>query len=191
VIVDNFPAYSAAAKKLLQTKQGRDEFRRLYGDYFVRGYTLGADAGMCLSAKTDSHKTEENLKIKVTVKVLCFSHSEEHIEASQTEDLSATLHVCGYNSQTGQCETLDTQSTSNFDQNRIRALATKYMGAVSKLESDVRRGLHELKLEEGARLHPSVAFDLCRAGLVVQLLLFPHARTQEYLDASLHRQVEN
>jgi hypothetical protein len=181
VVLDDFPKYSEAALKLLGQPGGATKFRKLYGDFFIRGFTLGADAGICLAAHAHSTDTKEQLKVKLTVKVLFWSASVEHEETTENHEGSADLKVVGYSTMAGEFEKLETESTSYWDQQRVRDVATKYMRVISSLEKDVRANLTELKLKEGARVPLTEAFGLCRSGIVVQLLLFPHARTEQYL----------
>ena len=188
-MVDHFPSYSAPARQLLGSADGQSKFRKLYGDYFIQGFALGADAGVCLAAHSHSKDSQEQLKVKITVKILFSSASEEHVETSENHEASADLNVCGYSTMGGDSEKLATTSTSSYDQERIRNIASKYMKTVASLEADVKRAMQDLKLKEGGQGQQSSAFDICRSGLVVQVLLFPYALTQEYLDLVHSREV--
>lgn len=182
VILDRFPRYSKPVRRLLNSKNGEKEFRELYGDFFIRGYTLGADAGVCVTARFDSHSSKEELQVKVTVRILGWSKSAEHRESTQSSEVSAALSLCGYSTLKGESESLETKSVSASDQAKLGAVAVKYNTLVARLESDVKKGMQELNLIEGARIPASQAFGLCRSGLAVQLLLFPYALTQDYVD---------
>lgn len=177
----NFPRYSEEAKRLLASTDGRKKFSDTYGDYFVRGFVLGADAGICLSAHSNSKDSTEQLKVKVTVKVLFVEKSAEHEEMSENHEASAELKVCGYSTVFGQSEALETRSTAYSEQQRIRSIVTKYTRVVTELEPLIKARMAELKLKEGADVKVSQVYDIYRSGLVVQLLLFPHARTYEYM----------
>ena len=117
------------------------------------------------------------------MKLLFWSASVEHEETSENHEGSADLRVCGYSTISGEAGSLETQSTSSWDQDRVRNVAASYMKVINNLEKTVTESLQQLQLEEGAHVPLSSAYELCRSGIVVQLLLFPYARTEQYLHA--------
>jgi hypothetical protein len=181
VMLGQFPRYSASARRLLGSVDGQKKFQKLYGDFFIRGYTLGADAGVCVTAQFDKDSSKESLQVKVTVTILGWSESVEHNESTESSKVSASLKFCGYSTLYNKTESEETKSSLASDQAKLGRLAAKYTNLVSRLEADVKRSLGELKLVEGGVVPAATAFELCRSGLVVQLLLFPHALTQEYI----------
>lgn len=164
------------------------EFKKLYGDFFVSGYVLGADAGICLSSDVHDRSEKESLKITVTVKVLFVSASASHTEEHAKEESSASLSVCGYSTMQNVNESVATRSASLVEQGEVQEVAARYMAMVASLEDDARERLRKLALlKEGHRLPLSTGFDACRAGLVVQLLLSPFSRMEEYVRVSSRR----
>lgn len=180
-MVDRFPAFTESSTQLLRSSGGPEKFRQLYGDYFVRGYTLGADAGLCLSARSHDRSQTESLKITVTVKVLWTSASASHTEERKEQAADAAMSICGYTTLRNEVDVVETKSASVFDQTRVRAVASKYMDRVAALEAEARLRLKELNVKDGQYAPTSTVLDMSRSGLVVQLLLFPFARLEEYV----------
>lgn len=183
VILGQFPRYSTTAKRLLGSRDGQNKFRRMYGDYFVRGYTLGADAGVCVIAQFYSNSSVDKMQVKVTVKVLGFSKSAVWNESKESSDVSASLKCCGYSTLQNKSDSDETKSARGADQTRIAQMAAPYTRMVSRLKADVEKSMGAMNLVEGAVMPAARSFELCRSGLVVQLLLFPHALTQGYIDS--------
>jgi hypothetical protein len=171
------------ALALLNSADGPTKFRSIYGDYYVCGYELGADAGACMSASTESSKTTETKEITVAVKVLFYSASTTHKSSSSTTTSSSTMSFCSYNSleQTNRSLSIPAKA-STYEQTYLQQIATEHMQKIASLSSEVRKRLKDLDLDDGEKLPWSICQSICQSGLVVELLLAPFSRLNQYIE---------
>jgi hypothetical protein len=189
------PPLTQAAIKLLRSHAGADKFRKVYGDFYVCGYVLGADAGACLSAVTDTREQSEKLEVAVTVKVLFFKSTVTHTETKSSVKSSVDFHFCGYNTLENKTEAMQFKTPDNTSQvgwfrpildkvqeTQIRDAANTAMAKVSALEKEVRKRAKKLQLRDGKRIPLDLTRDICEEGIVIELLLAPFARLGEYVE---------
>ena len=181
VLLKRSPIFSPTAIKVLQTK-GEEAFRQRYGDFYVCGYELGADAGACLSAASSSKSEYERLKITVTVKVLWVSKSISHEETSSSFSSAATFTFSGYSTLDREALTLSRVAWSVHGLANEQQAAALYMKKIACLEEEVRRVMSRLGLADGQDLPLSSAAQICESGIAVQLLLAPYARLNQYVE---------
>jgi hypothetical protein len=182
-VLDTSPVLAQSALVLLDSADGSARFRSAYGDYYVCGYELGADAGACMSASTESTTTTESLEITVAVKVLFYTASTTHTESSSSFNTSSSMNFCGYSSLEQKVDDLTTPNRSSVDeQAQLQQVAADYMKKVGSLDSDVRKSLADLGLKDAEKLSLSVCPRVCQSGLVVELLLAPFARLNQYVN---------
>ncbi|KAK4205405.1 hypothetical protein QBC40DRAFT_320126 [Triangularia verruculosa] len=183
VVVDETPPLSRESMRILQSQDGQAKFRKRYGDYYVCGFALGADAGACMSASTESMSSKETLEITVKVKLLFFTASATHTETWESSSQSSSMSFSGYSTldpnQQPFALTLSSNQSVNpgRDEMILRQHAMVYLDKVSSLTTEVWKKLQELGLtEDGAELKLADCTRLCKSGLVVELLLAPYAR---------------
>ncbi|KAK4169842.1 hypothetical protein QBC43DRAFT_283407 [Cladorrhinum sp. PSN259] len=184
VVLDRTPVLSEEALKVLQSGPGGEErFRKRYGDFYIAGFVLGADAGACMSASTESRSSKETLEITVKVKVLFFSASYTHTEVTEEHSSSSSISFSGYS-------TLDNVQpcaltlSGNSQGNELRVLqmrAKEYLNKVAGLQKHVETVMKDVGLVDGGTLKLGDCMRLCRSGLVVELLLAPFARLNQYV----------
>jgi hypothetical protein len=68
------PALSNDAHDVL-LKGGVAAFQSAYGDYYVAGFKLGAESGICMSFSENDRSESESWSITITVKFLFMSAS--------------------------------------------------------------------------------------------------------------------
>lgn len=181
VIANEAPALSADARNLLRKQGGLEEFYNLFGDFYVCGYELGADAGATLSAATHSSKSVETLTLTVTVRVLFFEESLTISKTISEESQSYSMTFTGFNTIESTATSTTSQSLSLAEQTRMQNTATAYLKTVGSIDEQVRTKLAHLGLKDGQELALSQCGEVCRSGLVVQLLLAPISRLNEFV----------
>ncbi|KAK0629293.1 hypothetical protein B0T17DRAFT_615088 [Bombardia bombarda] len=183
IVLDGPLPFSPEAVMLLCARDGPARFRQRYGDYYVCGYELGGDAGACLSASSASKSKTETLELTVTVKVLFVKVSVTHKTSSSSSSAESKLSFSGYNTLTKQTESVAVVSKRAYDEKQalINQAAVRYLATVANLPQEVRKRMRQLKLCDGQALPLNACADICQSGLVVQLLLAPYARLNQYV----------
>lgn len=123
-----------------------------------------------------------HLEVTVTVKVLLVEVSASWSDAWSTADSAASFTVCGYSTLDGQNNSVDMKDNSRRAQDNLAKVATAYLSKVRNLDARVEEVLGNLGLQDGKVLPLAQASRLCRSGLVVQILLAPYARLNEYVE---------
>lgn len=180
-MIDQTPRLSSTALSLLRNPGGLSKFRKAYGDYYVCGYELGADAGATLSATDKSSKKDETLALTVAVKVLFVEKSVTTTTTTTTMSSSSAMKFSGYSTLHHDTKSLTSESLSVAEQTGLQNAASTYLKKVASLDHDVRDALKDLGLKEGQTLPLSSCSELCKSGLVVQLLLAPLARLNDFV----------
>jgi hypothetical protein len=182
VIVDETPPLSEEAITLLQMTDGQERFRKRYGDFYISGFALGADAGACMSAATSSKATSETLAVTVQVKVLFWSKSTAYSKTTQTTSMEASISLSGYS--TLDLEPMQMQTgphTSAQEMLTLNKVADGYMTRVRELQPTVMYLMEDIGIRNGAKLPLGDCVKLCESGLVAELLLEPYARLSDYV----------
>ena len=170
---------------MLQSGRGAEErFRKRYGDFYVCGFVLGADAGACMSASTEARSSQESLEITVKIKTLFFEASATHTERKSEQSASSSIAFSGYSTLDGAppCALALAGGLSAGDQRVLQLRATEYLDKVKGLPQQVRKVMQEVGLVDGGGLALADCTRLCRSGLVAELLLAPFARLNQYVE---------
>ncbi|KAL7911421.1 hypothetical protein GGI35DRAFT_492692 [Trichoderma velutinum] len=174
------PPLSQAAKILLQSQDGPTLFSKLYGDYFVAGYVLGADSGACLAASNAANSSTKTITTTVEVKVLWSEFTETTSSTHIQQSASSDLAFYGY-------DTLDNINVSlraglGQPTDHIREAARVCMAKTNALQSRLKERLGELDIKEGNM----ASVDQCRltvdGGIVVELMLVPYRSLKQYVE---------
>ena len=185
VMINQTPPLSSAAVALLRATDGPRTFQKEYGDYYVCGYELGADAGATLSATSKSSKMDETLTLTVTVKVLFFEGSATVTTTTTEMSSSASMSFSGYSTLHNDALSLQSNSPSVTEQGKLQRAASTYLERIGSLDHQAREELKRLGLVDGQILPLSYCTQICTSGLVVQLLLAPFARLNEFVALTL------
>ena len=182
VLLHPTPSLSSSAIGTLQGPGGQKEFRKIYGDYYVCGYELGADAGATLSAINKSSRSDETLILTVAVKVLFFEESVSTSTTTSMANASSSLKFNGYSTLHGDQKSITSETISSSSQVDLQQEASIYLKKVASLDHVARTTLQNLGLQDQQALPLSDCSKLCQSGLVVQLLLAPLARLNEFVN---------
>ena len=176
------PSFSVAAKKMLRSQDGATQFRKVYGDFYIWGYELGADAGTTMSASTETLTSRQILTLTLTVRVLFWEETTPPITKTWEEaSATSTLDFCGYSTLGAKSEQTAFKGSSAEEQQQLQRQAKVYLEQIASLHTNVRSRLAEVGLKDGEKLPFSACSRICRSGLVVQLYLAPFARLDEYV----------
>lgn len=154
----------------------------MYGDYYVCGYELGAEAGATLSAATKSSSSEETLTLTIKVKLLFFEATAPPITTTKkSSDASTSMSFCGYSTLQHEASSLTCSNLSMAEQQQFQRASSAYLQMIASLDQDVRKVKERLKLKDGHTLPLSDCTAICQSGLVVRLLLAPFARLNAFV----------
>ncbi len=176
---------SQAALNILRSGRGAEKrFWQRYGDFYICGFVLGADAGACMSASTESRSSQESLEITVQVKTFFFEASATHAESKTERSASSSFAFSGYSTLDGgqPCALALASGSSAHDQRILQLGATAYLDKIKGLPQQVRKVMQEAGLVDGGSLALADCTRLCRSGLVAELLLAPFARLNQYVE---------
>jgi hypothetical protein len=182
VALERPPKFSREAAGILTQVDGEPGFRERYGDYYVYGYELGAEAGACISAESSTYDSAESRKITVTVKTLFGSASTSHKETFQEHQSSVKLTFSGFSTLHGEVKSYPGTPgpASVADLLALQEGANANMARVARLDHELQERMTSLGLTGGGQLPWHLCGEICRAGLVVQLLLAPFRTLVEY-----------
>lgn len=155
-------------------------FRELFGDFYVSGFVLGADAGASVSADTRFSSAEEVNELTVKVKFLFIEAEHKEKSASKTSSLSASLNFCGYS--TLEKKTIVAgKDSSQASEQQIHELASSFMPKIHGLQKEVGERVIGLGLKDGGTLALTAAARIYQSNLVIQLILSPFGRLGEFV----------
>lgn len=175
----NEPLLSPDALQLLASgRDGPRLFSAKYGDYYVAGFELGADAGACLAAKASARLSTETVSLSLTVKVLFVSKTIEKNTTTSDYSASADLTFQGYD--TLRDENKELHVASKEPCRSVRLAADEFSARVISLQKAAETALAEVKLDISKPLDGGGYEQLVRSGLVVQLVLMPYQSLTEY-----------
>ncbi|KAI6780909.1 uncharacterized protein J7T54_007389 [Emericellopsis cladophorae] len=172
------PPLSSAAKSLLRRENGQQLFKELYGDYYVAGYVLGADAGGCLSATSSARQQVKTMSTTVRVKALWESYTSSTCSTESHQTYSMDLAFDAYDTLAGTNVSLRAKAGEKTDE--IREAALLYAQRWQALHERLERRIHEMGLEDCSLGQVSEHLDMIKAGLVVELILTPFRALGEY-----------
>ena len=156
-----------------------DDFRKLYGDYYVAGYVLGGESAAMLSQSSDSSSTVEKLSLTVSVHALFWdaSHTEEHV--SMQADQHAEWNVVGFDTLTGTMESLSSGKGGTLK--TVRETCLKFAALGKSLPNRVEKKIQDCGLIEGQPVSWEHCEKSCMEGLVVELIVMPWVTSREFM----------
>ncbi|KAJ7797132.1 hypothetical protein B0H13DRAFT_2392312 [Mycena leptocephala] len=170
------PEFTAHARALLYDPRTRDSFRAAYGDYFVAGLCLGADNATFLSSSSGKDVRSEMKDIKVQAKFLGFTKTVYGKRTDKhSDERSFDITYSGLDTLGAYQETTPTDERA-YEMAKARTAQSVADG--QGLMARMRRVMDELQLV-GATLTRDQLTEVCRSGLVVELLLMPYGGLKE------------
>lgn len=176
------PALSEEAVDTLRhSNDPHQAFKDAFGDYYVAAYVLGGSNASMLGGAVSSDSLTKDLSGSYTVKVAFFSKTKAVEDHEIWSKLASSGSLSAYDS-------LD-KWDSNCSANEGLSYASMLRAAEEnghrgwQLASRVDAKASGLGLEPGMDVSWAGCESLCRAGLVVELLLMPYAALREYAAA--------
>ncbi|KAF2007640.1 hypothetical protein P154DRAFT_558070 [Amniculicola lignicola CBS 123094] len=174
VILDTAPRLSTAAFTTL-VQHGPEKFRDSYGDYYVVGYELGAEAGACLAIDSISTEFMNTTTITVQIKVLFWSATHQITEGIRSHISNFSGTFCGYDTLSGAKWLTESQQVFQID------TAASALQRVTGLEDNVTKAIDSIGLAQGKAITARDCEKICRSGLVLRLILEPFSGLKEYV----------
>ncbi|KAH0352644.1 hypothetical protein KCU83_g3352, partial [Aureobasidium melanogenum] len=164
------PALSKDAHDVL-SKGGILAFQSAYGDYYVAGFSLGADSGICISFSEDDRSESESWSITVTVKFLFMSASHTWSDSSASTLQNISMNLNGYDTLTG--SNIKTSTLGPDGLQRLRKDAAQITARNTSIAGDVASRLQTLGLRDKGLLGMRDMPQVQASQLVVEVLLLP------------------
>jgi hypothetical protein len=164
------PALSNVAHDVL-SKGGVPAFQSTYGDYYVAGFKLGAESGICMSFSENDRSESESWSITITVKFLFMSasHTWSDSRASTLQNISMELN--GYDTLTG--SNIRTSTPGPEGLQSLRKDAAQLTARNTSIAGDVASRLQTLGMEDKGLLGMRDLPQVQASQLVVEVILLP------------------
>ncbi|KAK4148681.1 hypothetical protein C8A00DRAFT_38740 [Chaetomidium leptoderma] len=166
------PPLSDDAERLL-SEQAIGGFTSVYGDYYVGGFSIGADSGICMSFAKHEHSESEAWEITVTVKFLFMSASHTWSDSTASSLRDVELTVLGYDSLAGKNINASSQGGKGLEQ--LRDTAVELVARNTSLAMDVESKVQQLGFR--GNKNPLSRADLANAEgsqILSGILLLPY-----------------
>lgn len=178
-MLDGSPNLNATASTLLHTSES--EFLSTYGDYYLAGYRLGGETGVCLSTSEDSSKTIERLSATITVTVLFVSKSKMVEKFFTDASSGSTICILGYDTLTSYHS--EGYADDGMGKEIMADSAGNLVGCARDLCTRVGKRMELLGLEPGQTLGMDDCDHVAKSGLLVELILRPMKNLRSYIIA--------
>lgn len=170
------------ARQILQETDGWTKFQSRYGDYWLDGHQLGADAALLLSEETGYHENSEKVSLKVTVKPLVGKIDKKTSKFTQNIDARSELQIAGFDTLSRSCPKCNSLSMNAEQQSEVFKIFAELDLNVDSLFIRARATLQQQHLKNGSILNPSQSADMARAGLFVESILRPFKHHREVIE---------
>ena len=175
ITFEQTPELTAAAREALMVNPAG--FRDTYGDYFVAGLQVGANAGLCFTVHEDSHVHDTKVKLSLTVHALFCEATTEKSEEHHSMYSNLDVSFCGYNTL---LEKFDQKHSSKGDSTSdLLRLVGLYASQVERLRPAVRELLAEYNLDAASPISWDQVNAICMSGLVSYVVLRPYSQLPE------------
>lgn len=176
------PRFSPLALELLRTREDpHAAFREQFGDYYVEAYLLGGTNAQLVSSNDIAASASKDLSGKGEVRFLGFKKEKKFEEHEKTEAAFGQMRLTAFDS----LDAWECDQQGNGDVRLLHRVADENEGRCRSLIGRVNGKVETLQLQDGAVVSGELCEEICRAHLVVQILLMPYAKLREYAVAVL------
>ncbi|CAG7557899.1 unnamed protein product [Fusarium equiseti] len=185
ITLAQFPRLSEDAIRILQTSTDPSRtFQDKFGDYFVGGYILGGMNMTTMWGDGSSESASERLDISFEVHLLFLSYED----SIRTNDVSSTsrgsANLTAFDSLDAYQTKVDASDYGSYRMAVEKSVANRRRGA--ELQQRVLAKLNDLGLDrDRVELSWEKCDELCKSGLVLELLMLPWTGLREYREALL------
>lgn len=171
------PRLSPLALELLHMRDDpHTAFRERFGDYYVGAYLLGGTNAQLVSSNDIAASASKDLSGKGQVRFLGFVKEKKFEEHEKAEASFGNMRLTAYDS----LEAWECDHQVHGDVRLIHQVADENERRCRSLIDRVNGKVEMLQLQDGAVVPGELCEDICRAHLVVQILLLPYAKLREY-----------
>ncbi|EUC40363.1 hypothetical protein COCMIDRAFT_109002 [Bipolaris oryzae ATCC 44560] len=156
--------------------KSENEFCSIFGDYYIAGYQIGADAGGCVTIEHKDQSEEKMLQIRATAKVLWI---EMTISTTTSSKEVFSNHTVSFKSYDTLQQCIEKSEGANLEE--IHQMSKACMNRIGNLQAIVEKKLLELGLNTSGGVSVKECAQLCESGVVVQLILAPYSKLAEYV----------
>lgn len=174
VYLDGDLGLSTSAQKLLMRQNGLELFRESFGEYYVAGFELGADAGACYSVLEEFSSQAELLEVKMKVKILWMEAEATLAHKDQRQEYASnSMRFIAYNTLTQMevSESIRPGEPLWIFQKRV----AEHTSTLKRLHNDVLVALEQILPPEQNTFGLEDCRRLCMTGLVRTVILLPYA----------------
>ncbi|RGP77375.1 hypothetical protein FLONG3_4514 [Fusarium longipes] len=178
-----FPSLSEDAIRILQTSANPTvAFRNKFGDYFVGGYILGGTNSTVMWGSGGSSAESERLNISFEVHLLFLSYEDSISKNDANYSSTGTTNLTAFDSLDAFQTKIEASNYGSYRAAVETSVANRQRGAV--LQDRVLAKLKGLNLgSSGSQLQWEKCDELCKSGLVLELLMLPWAGLRDYRNA--------
>ncbi|RHZ67384.1 uncharacterized protein CDV56_109626 [Aspergillus thermomutatus] len=165
------PELSADAFQILYGR-GPDEFKAIFGDYYVGGYRIGGDASVLFSTDTSSRSETETKSVKISVESWFGDYHKEWSTSSTSTEHHAEVRVSAYST----LEQALVGETVMIGTARFQAAIEQAQGIHQRaqgLADSIAKELAQIGVKKGKLVTQQQCIQLCESGAVIELLLLP------------------
>jgi hypothetical protein len=164
---------------LRTSKDPSRAFSDRFGDYFVGGYILGGTNSTLVWGSSESRGSSERLNISFEVHLLFLSYEDSINRQSADFWSAAAANLVAFDSLEAYQTKVEAREYGTFRIAMAESQANRKRGAV--LQERVEAKLNALNIgSSGAQLPWGRCDELCRSGLVLELLMLPWAGLRDY-----------
>ncbi|KAK3933941.1 hypothetical protein QBC46DRAFT_274799 [Diplogelasinospora grovesii] len=183
------PAFSDEAVDLLRSsndgRAAQQAFRDKYGEYYVAAYILGGSNATLMGGMAASAASSRDLTGSFTVTAFWVSKTKTFEEHERNATATAAATMAGYDSLQGCDEKQEAKDPTSYS--NLMQFAGDNKGRGWRLAGRVEAKTAEMGLGAGGRscISWGKCDEICREGLVVELLLLPYSGLRQYVEAFL------
>ncbi|KAG9495532.1 hypothetical protein J7337_013781 [Fusarium musae] len=183
VTLAHFPSLSEDATRILRTSDDPcAAFRDKFGDYFVGGYILGGTNSTVMWGTGASQGESERLDISFEVHLLFLSYEDSIKKNDDNYSSAGAANLAAFDSLDAYQAKVEASNYGSYRTAVETSIANRQRGA--ELQGRVLAKLKSLDLgPSGSQLPWEKCDELCRSGLVLELLMLPWAGLRDYRDA--------
>ncbi|RPA86776.1 hypothetical protein BJ508DRAFT_357872 [Ascobolus immersus RN42] len=168
----NPPKLSNEALITLKYEGGLEALKKRYGDYYVAGFNIGADAGVMLSKSTESRLAEERLELEIKIKILFATIRKRTTDTSWSFSSDAKITLAGF--YTLESLLLDQKVVGGGE--AFFDMVEKAISVIERMDdvpAEVEKILENLGVRRGVDVTHEMCEELCLSGVVAELILLP------------------
>lgn len=186
VLLEELPSLSDRALEVLLPSAGLSKFEAEFGDYWLVGYTIGADSAVLLSEDREYSQSSEKTEIIVNVKTILKDFDSKTSTFVENIRADSNLRVCGFDTLSASNISRNTRNGNKDDKDKVIKLFGEQVLQTRDLISRVSMAITDQGLgSSAASLSRESLGILLKSGLIIEFILRPLVYHREVADALL------